>query len=470
MISRKTVYGIEIGLLFLVVNSIIAIAFKTNIAMCIFMAIATVILLYKHNVATVQYFIICTVFQNIYLIIFSETMNGSETQAIILLKEMVIYIIAIVFIIKKIMVKPSLLEWLTLFFGIEVIYNILFISNSVGLSIVSARQIAVVFLAYYFGNAIIIQSDRDIEDIINLIIIMALIVASIGLFIYFSNDTLWDKLGYGQYIFNKTGSTRYNYTNFYTFDLGRRMKRFISIFADPLACSHFLGLALVLLILLRKHRNLLTKILVALGLIFGLSKGSVVLIICMIFVLNYSKIKNKLLKAMMIVGCIVMGTYLLSYLTDYTESVQQASSVSNHFNSFLYGFQNMTLLGKGLDSAGYNAYAHGAEYFDGASAESFFSVCISQMGIVGVVTIYCFMILIVKKAYALYTTYKNNYALVTFILGISVIIESFFSSSSISMLGTGIYFALIGIVNNYVTEKHSDVSSNVVLKRRKQLC
>ena len=130
----------------------------------------------------------------------------------------------------------------------------------------------------------------------------------------------------------------------------------------------------------------------------------------------------------------------------------------------------MTLLGKGSDSAGYNAYIYGAEYFDSASTESFFSVCISQMGIVGVVTIYCFMILIVKKGYALYKTYKNNYALVTFILGISVIIESFFSSSSISMLGTGIYFALIGIVNNYVIEKHSDVSSNVGLKRRKQLC
>lgn len=470
MISRKTVYGIEIGLLFLVVNSIIAVVFKTNIAMCIFMAIATIILLYKHNVATVQYFIICTVFQNIYLIIFSGTMNGSETQAIILLKEMIIYVIAIVFIIKKIMVKPSLLEWITLFFGIEVMYNILYISNSVGLSIVSARQIVVIFLAYYFGNAIIIQSDRDIEDIINLIIIMALIVASMGLFIYFSNDTLWDKLGYGQYIFNKTGSTRYNYVSFYTFDLGRRMKRFVSVFADPLACSHFLGLALMLLILLRKHRNLLTKTLVVFGLIFGLSKGSVVLIICMIFVSNYSKIKSKLLKAVMLVGCVVIGTYLLSYLTDYTESVQQASSVSNHFNSFLYGFKNMSLLGKGLDSAGYNAYVHGAEYFDGASAESFFSVCISQMGIVGVVTIYCFMILIVKKGYALYKTYKNNYALVTFILGISVIIESFFSSSSISMLGTGIYFALIGIVNNYVIEKHSDVSSNVGLKRRKQLC
>lgn len=50
--------------------------------------------------------------------------------------------------------------------------------------------------------------------------------------------------------------------------------------------------------------------------------------------------------------------------------------------------------------------------------------------------------------FKIYQKSKNKYVLVSVILLFEVMIESLFSASSISMLGSGLYFVLAGMCSN----------------------
>lgn len=142
------------------------------------------------------------------------------------------------------------------------------------------------------------------------------------------------------------------------------------------------------------------------------------------------------------------GIILLSKLSDYSSGLTQATSAGNHFNAFIYGIENATLLGKGLGTIGYNASIMGLDRYDTGYNESFFALCIGQLGIVGTILIYFFMFSCIFSNYMLYKQTKSKYVFISVILLFAIFIESLFSASSISMLGTGLYFILSGLCNN----------------------
>lgn len=106
-------------------------------------------------------------------------------------------------------------------------------------------------------------------------------------------------MGYQQFWRNKTGTNGIvTYSNFYTYDLVNifgRLKRMVSITADPLATVHLLSIGLILMYFNRKQYYM-SKLFVIIGIVLGVSKGSLVIIVTTILVYIYCCKSTKLLK------------------------------------------------------------------------------------------------------------------------------------------------------------------------------
>ena len=396
---------------------------------------------------SIYYFILFTVFQNIILVIFAPYLNSTETVGIILAKEMVVYIVGMVYFVQNRIKEIKKKDMFFVLFVILVAFNIVK-SNSIKIGLVALRQIALIFFCYYYGKSIKLNSKQNLKKLLDFILICCVLVCIFGLFFYSFTDEVWIKIGYDKFWQNKSnGQKAYNFINFYTYDLGVRLKRIVSVFAEPLACAHFLGIGLVTVFFLNV-KSYAVKILIMVCLVMALSKSSLVLIACAATVLIYSKIKDKTIRNIFISSCIACGVIILFILINYSSGLTQNTSIGNHFNAFLYGMKNATLLGKGLGTTGYNASIMGLSDYDSGYNESFFSLCIGQLGLLGTSLIYFFLATCIYDNYKIYKATQNRYVLISVVLLIAVTIESLFSASSISMLGTGLYFVIAGLCSN----------------------
>ncbi len=455
MILRKNANLIIATGVVITINYIIGAILGSSIFLIGMMLFGLLLLSLKCDGDTLNYFMVCTVLQNFVLVICSSYMNGTETQLIILLKELIVYACGAIYFVKHRLTRVELTDCIFVLFIFYSLFNIAALSPSFGSGIIGFRQLLVIFMCFYFGRAIKLNSEEQISVILQYIVGAAIIISVVGFIIMLIPGNVWENIGYGKYWYNKTGTTNYSYINFYTWDFGKELKRFVSIFADPLACAHFLGIAFVIMFIQTKRR-ILQKLIVVLALIFGMSKASVVLIVCIIGVKNYSKIKSSFMRGIFIFLLACMGGLGIVYLSRYTSSLQRATSIGNHFSAFLYGINNISLLGSGYGSTGYNAIMMGAEV-NSKFGESFFATCIGQIGILGTSLLYFFIIIIGIDIFKRYRYYSRECDLISLILIVSVTLESLFSASAISMLGTGFYFILAGISAGFG-------------ERRKELC
>ncbi len=420
----------------------------SGIIMGLIMALFMFLSILKNNDFTFDFFLICTIFQNIILVLVASGVSSKDTTLIILMKELTIYICMIFSFIKRELINFDRKTCCFIAFLLLSVVEILRGGN-IKLAIISLRQIIIIFSCFYFGASLKI---RNIGKIYMNIVAGAVFVGVIGIVLYFFSDQNWINIGYDLFWANKTsGNSSFSFTNFYTYDFGFKLKRIVSTFVEPLSCSHFIGAGFVIAFFLIPKRYIL-KMFIALVLLMGFTKSSVVLFGCMIGVYIYTKIKKpsgKVVFWALFVLTIALG---FSYLVIKLNNLSYASSTSNHFYAFMYGVENATLLGNGLGTAGYNAYMMGLKDYNSAYNESFFSLCIAQIGIIGVVLIYVFCGLCIVNAYKMYIKYKDKYILISLILCIDVVVESLFSASSVSMLGTGLYLVLNGITYNRVRE------------------
>ncbi len=395
---------------------------------------------------SVYYFALCTVFQGVVLIIFAPYISSGESNGLIITKELLVYICTVEYFV--VCLKKRRLGAIDLCFFAFCILAVIGIikSNSVGLAVAGLRQILIVFVCYFAGSAIK-QDKKSREKLSGFFIQTAIIVAIIGFALYFMSDSDWLKIGYADYWENRTGgNVAYDFVNFYSWDLGVRIKRLVSSFANPIACAHYLCIGFTFLFVGEK-KCYLGKIVVAIALVLCISKAAVVVVMSIILVKNYTRIRNKLIRTLFIALCIFIGLVGVLILSDYSSSLTMNTAIGNHFNAFIYGIKNGSLLGNGLGTIGYNASLAGLSNYDTGFNESFFALTIGQMGYLGMFLLYLFWILSALSCYKRYQSLKDPFCLTSLILLVAVIVESLFSASSVSMLGTGLYFILAGMCN-----------------------
>lgn len=418
--------------------------FDSSINLILIEGFFVIYFLRRNNERSLVFFVICTVLQNLILILCAPELTKTETQLIIILKDFFVYINACVYLVRKKIFKIYIIDAFFYLFLLICFIHLLVNPKMIVASIASLRQFLIPFFCYYYGKSLNIsrQSEKKIAD---MFILISIIVCAIGIIFYFFDpEKLWMALGYEKYWANKTGNiSAFSMVNFYTYDLGVRLKRFTSIFADPLAFAHFIVVGYLLTCYIYPKKLYFVKLLFLVSCVLCFSKFHVVLLAVCIFLKIYSRNRKRENKQTCLIVAAAFAAVIFIFLISYLNLSTTRTATGNHLTSLLEGIRSITLFGMGLGKTGWNALLYGSSNNGKHFGESFFATISSQLGCVGIIPFYLFIICLIQNNLKYYK--KSRYTYISLILLISVGIESLVSASSISMLGSGIYFIFAGI-------------------------
>lgn len=419
-----------------------------------------------NNKVTIYFFLFSILFQNLILICCSDYLASWEHTTFSIVKEGTLYIAVLTSLsYRKKDVKITPLMIISFLYGILLLKNFFVSSASFTSKIVSLRQSLVPFICVYVGNNVRINN-KELKKILKIVFILGLIISFSGIFeLYFLGDDFWLKLGLHDFIINKQGdlpSYLYNgvTVNFYTWDFGAPTRRLISLLADPLASAHLIFLALAIMcsknlvqkdseIICIDHKskkvnvfNILCIMVLLYACIMSYSKAIYIFMIISTFVLPVYKSKDKAKKILII--AILIFLFPIAIYSVYLVSTGDGS-IGIHINGLVSGLSTANLFGHGLGVTGYLAKSRGEIGGQVAGLESYIGSLAQQLGIIGVIVFVVYIGFIFITLSNKYRAYHSNFTLLTLMLLIGLTVEMVFSESSVSIMGTGIYFILIGI-------------------------
>lgn len=396
-----------------------------------------------------MYFTLFTFLQNIFLIIFSSYLSNVGSQLIILSKELIVYCSLIVLSVNRVyMMKAKSMDWgrtVLILFSLFMLYSFFTSSASVSIKIISLRQISIPFVCLFFGYSLNMP-ERTIWNYLRRYDYLIVIFCIAGICIYMMPISFWDTLDYADYYVQKNG-TEFDgkYVNFISNDFGMPLKRFVSITADPIASAHLIGISLLGIILTHKKMSLFS-LLIVLCSVLTYSKSLIFLVVVTVLVYFYSILKKDSSRFFFILFSSIGLVFIFGFAESYVANLSANTATGNHLNSLFYALNNISLLGNGLGTAGFNVIINGGIIDASEATESFFAIMMVQSGLIGTVLFYSYLLLIVKKLFILYRIQQNVLVLFSIILLLDILLESVVSGSSVAMLGTSLYFIIPGII------------------------
>lgn len=437
VIIVSSIFAFDIFMLFLGIS----------VPVAVMVTFISILIALKNDFTTLYWFIFLVVFQNFFLIIFSDNLDYASTSIIKACKEIMLYLQIIVsYIIYKKKIKKIILLFIPLIIYLSL--NFIFSVTSVGLRITALRSLIIPMVCFIFGINLN-RKEKDIKNFYNILMLTSVFLSLSGLIIYFLNDNIWIKLGILR--FYENSGIEGGIVRFVSYDFGKAIKRFVSITADPLATSHLLAFAFWCFLLQNKKtkEKLVCVPILFVCLILGASKGFLLMCIVAITLIIYTKINNIKLRRLCLFAFVIIGIFGFKYLNYYTENVARATATSIHFQSLSNSIDTLSVFGTGLGTAGYNVEMRGMKS-ELSYNESYFATLLAQTGIVGIICFYSPLVYVDFIMLKKYLNNKEKDLLMAILCMSSIILESIFSSSSISMQGTAIYFIYCGIIyNNY---------------------
>lgn len=461
LLSKKTIKGIPVEhlvLFLMVIMSLGSIAvMKSGWLFIIVMYAMAIYYMIKQNESTVIFFAWCCVLQNIICIVFSPYLKSSEVTLLLCVKEFLVYFSFLYYVIRR--KKIYLNEQTILFLGFIFLVLMSFVVRDVPFKyqVTGFRQLALPFFCYLFGKSLNINSD-GLHKLYKSILIISVSLAVIGLIIYCCPNGIWDKIGYQTFFKTKNGVTEnFGYENFYTFDLASifgRVKRLVSYTADPLATAHILAIGMIIALIVGGKWNICIAIVLGLALILGISKSILIIAAVALLIIIYINIKTKKNRNLFKALCFLLGVLFVGYMIFiYSAGTGENSSIGNHYSSLIAGIRDMSLLGNGLGTAGYTVVLSGNENAALEYTESFFAVTSAQIGFAGILCVYGFLLSISRRLYNKYKSSGKKEFILGMIFVLSIAAESLVSASSVSMVGSSLYFILAGVFLNGKIER-----------------
>lgn len=409
-----------------------------------YMLVWTFYTISRKGTFAVSYIIVFSVFQNIMLILFSQTLTPIDTKLIIFYKEIIVYLIPAIVVLKcgfSRFHRDKLSIFVLVGFILLILFNLAKPSAPFSVRIMSLRQILVPFFCLYLGCAITYTKER-VALVMKVYDKYLIFLCIMGLFIMLFPVHIWDQLNFPTYYYNKNGTEFEGlYGNFTSKDFGTDLKRFVSILADPVAMAHLLGLAFFYQLICAKKKS--TLCLYGLCCFLCYSKSIIFLIFSAILVFSYMKITKRWLRRLLIIAFVGIGVGSFIFAEVYLNGLEKNTATGNHLMSLFYALNNHTLFGQGLGTTGYMAEITGGDTDIGYN-ESFFAVLIGQIGDIGTFLYYVFFIIQIRKLMYIYDHTKDPFILFVSIIFIDVVMESFVSGSAVAMLGTSLYFVFAG--------------------------
>lgn len=420
----------------------------------------------QYNYRTLYFFICSTLVQNIVLIIGANRFGSTWTTMFSLSKEIMLYGCVVYSLIKNKKTPKYTMLWVLFLLALGASF---ILSDADTYSkFISVRQMLLPFICFYFGKGLKIH-ENELKNVAKIIINASIVVGIIGILelIVFKNS-IWHMLPMQQYQINKgTTFSFYNGVplNFYTWDyyaiVHSVVRRLVSIFGDPLITGHYLFLGYVLagVYIEKRTKKRAIQVFLFICSILTLCKGIYVTYVVFFFMklikrYSYSTIKHMFLYIAGSAAVVAMLIYNVAsrYLS--------TSSIMIHINGLINGIGAGGLFGKGLGKSGVLVQVL-TQAESRLTGESYVGVLASQMGYIGLIVFFGFFILAIFR---LIKRYKRNnniliYNSAAIVLG--VLVEAFFSESSIGIVGTGMYFILAGIsISSHVDPTTLPIKTN----------
>jgi hypothetical protein len=411
----------------------------------------------KNDHKTICFFMLSVLFQNIIAIIFHSRVPELYITVFSLIKEIMLYIAVIVALIRN--WKDVLLRSFTIpliIYAVIVLINLFTTPEGLYAAVVSLRYLALPVLCITIGTTL--KIDREKFDwLMKFLVFYAAVLALTGLIERFIlGDDFWRAIGYTQYAIDLKGNTEWSIINgvtinFYTWDFLEPVRRIVGITADPLATAYllFIGAAIVVTGCIKEKTNKqLIKFWFCAGLagissILVFSKAIFVLIPIMLLIMCY--FNEWISKKIFIITASVGGVIIAIGLALYLLSADSITATLVHIKGLINGLLSMSALGNGLGTAGVGAaMLAGAEV---SAAESFIGSMAAQIGFLGLCAFLIYIYMVFRKLLTLWRFYHDKITLLAIVLLCGLMICMLFSESSVSIMGTGIYFILIGIAN-----------------------
>ena len=414
----------------------------------------------KNNVHMLYFFMFMVLFQNIIVILFCDDISPTLNTIFSAIKELMLYA-ALVFCVvgkkKLIISKENKKELIAIFIYILFLSkNLLITPASMNSAVLSLRYMLVPILCIYVGRNLKI-SKKKVYRLFTYLIAVSVFLSLFGLLeMFLLGDGFWSKIGYSLYAVKMKGNQAWSLmngvtVNFYTWDFfGIPIRRLVSITADPLATAFLIYLGAMILItkvvpVKTKHgrakADLLILVLLIVASILSLSKAIFVFIAVTILACAYYF--KWLPKSLLKVGTVVVSLAVILMLKFYVDNTTTITSSINHLVGLQNGFANSGILGKGLGTAGSSVIMlTGAE---SSVAESYIGALVYQIGIIGFADFVYFIYIQIKKMLFMYRKYRSNMIVLSLVLILGLCICMLFSDSAVSIMGTGIYFIIIGI-------------------------
>lgn len=422
-------------------------------------ALAAVFFAIKNDWSTIVFFLAAVLLQNLIAIVFCAYVPSMYISLFSLVKEVMLYLAVIVAFVRKGRVNLScrsnqLMLVLLAVYCVMLVKNLL--STSVGLyaAIVSLRYLLLPLLCIYVGMNLTI-SPRRLDTLLKTIVGFSCLLAVTALIEYFFlGDEFWSSIGYTYYaeaIKGNGGWTLVNgvTVNFYTWDFGPMIRRLVGITADPLATAYliFLGAAIVVTGCVRErstgkiNKFWFCALLCGICALAVFSKAIYVLVLVLPVMIAYFNkwFPRWFMKAAIVVGGVAAAGVLMLYLR-HSETV---TSAIVHITGLLKGFAAMGLTGHGLGTAGVQAAMLAGETV--AAAESFVGSMAVQVGLLGVGAFAAYLLVLFVRLIRIWNRYHSRFTLFALALLPGLVLCMMFSESSVSVMGTGIYFILMGL-------------------------
>ena len=413
----------------------------------------------RHKSYLIYWFLFIVVIQNLILILFSNYISSIYCSLFSIIKEMMLYLSLFFSVYNKkvkFKIKSKMHFTFLSILVVLILKNLFFTSASIISALLFCRFLFLPFVCLYVGKNLLVKKNETKKILKNVLTFSIIIAFSSVIEYYCLGDEFWSTIGYTSYAINVKGNNASSIINgvtinFYTWDFSEKpLRRFVSIIADPLAASFivFLGANLIFTkcVNLKKkdcifnYNVIIFLFLFCCSVLFFSKAIFVMMLMTLILVIYFKKIIPKsIMKVIGILGIFIGAAYLYKNVINSNN----ITSTYNHLMGLVNGFSINNLFGKGLGTAGASvAMLSNAKVEVG---ESFIGALFYQLGVVGTIAYIGLIMLHLNKLVFSYKKTKNNFCLFSCISLISIFICSIFSESAISLMGTGIYFILIGI-------------------------
>ena len=422
------------------------------------------------------------IFQNISIMILlkTELVNTDNGKHLLLLKEVILVSSLIILGLKNLItrkLKINIIDILVIIYFSYILFR-LPVETSIPLEakLAGFRSLFLLPALYLLGRLIYWHS-FDAKKMISFLITISINIAIFGLVeVYVLPKNFWIWIGQEKYYLMKEGRriSGLLYDNMYYWDFGEPIRRLASIIGDPLMTSFMLSYSVLLLgywtiyirpIKLRKGHLFLAFIFLALLLTFGRAAVITLLSGFCIFLLSFNTF---MLVVLMIFSLLIVTSFLLLYRDNILGIITGFSHIEGLQSGLLYGVYNPIGGGIGISSnIAHNVYRTiTTAYIPNIGGDSYLGSVSGQIGIIGVIFLYGFLLTLTVRLYYIYKAlyshsqsrllYTKTLLVATITMLIGVFLVSTVSESSTSFVGSGIAFIMSGIlISAHSIEKKS---------------